>query len=63
MTAQERLRRQTSSLLKPGLDPYNTADSIRISRELAQDFLVWVTDPLPAEALTGDGYLRRRQAG
>ena len=54
--AQERLRRQASSLYSAGCDPYNTADSIRVSRELASDFLTWLE---PSQELP---QLLRRQA-
>ena len=40
--SQERLRRQTSCLFEPGVDPYNTADTVQVSRQLVADFVAWV---------------------
>lgn len=61
MSAHDRLRRQTSCLFEPGMDPYNTADTVRVSHELSTDFVAWVSTPAP-DGLEGDGHLRRRQA-
>lgn len=60
MSANEKLRRQVSCLFERGVDPYNTADSIRVSAELAADFVNWASSPqqLPA----AEGALFRRQA-
>jgi hypothetical protein len=64
LTAQELMRRQTSSLFERGVDPYNTADTIRVSLELAVDFAIWVSSPpVVADGLEGDGHLRQHQAG
>ena len=60
MSAQQRLRNHTSLLFERGVDPYNTADSIRVSAELASDFLVWATEPVPQPAPLPN--LMRRQA-
>lgn len=60
MSANEKLRRQVSCLFERGVDPYNTADSVRVSMELAADFVTWATAPqqLPA----AEGALFRTQA-
>lgn len=59
MDPRDKLRRQVSRLYNTGVDPYNTADSIRVSRELSQDFVEWVRS-LPET--TGENPLMRRQA-
>lgn len=61
MTAKEQLRRQTSQLFEAGADPYNTADTVKVSLELVDDFVSWLTADAPDE-LAGDGHLRSRQA-
>lgn len=62
MTAQNRLRRQVSCLFERGWDPYNTADTIRVSLEASEDFVRWASQPAPADDGPGDGHLRSRQA-
>jgi len=61
MSAQEKLRRQVSCLFERGVDPYNTADSIRVSAELSADFVTWAGDG-PQQLPAGDGHLRTTQA-
>jgi hypothetical protein len=45
--SQQRLRRQASCLFAPGVDPYNTADTVKLSRQLVADFVAWVAGDLP----------------
>lgn len=47
MDSQQRLRRQASCEFEPGVDPYNTADTVRVSRQLVADFVAWVAGDLP----------------
>lgn len=60
MDSRDKLSRQVSRLYNTGGDPYNTADSIRVSRELSQDFVEWVRS-LP-ETTGETPSLMRRQA-
>lgn len=62
MTPQERLRRQVSCLFERGGDPYNTADTVPVSRQQSDDFVSWASESAPADALEGDGHMRCRQA-
>jgi len=39
--AKEILRRKVSQSHEPGADPYNTADTIRISQQLSADLVDW----------------------
>jgi hypothetical protein len=58
MTPEDKLRREVSRLYSTGGDPYNTADTIRIDRQLTLDFVEWLQTPT-AEV---DCSLLRRQA-
>jgi hypothetical protein len=57
---QDKLRREVSRLYTTGGDPYNTADTVRISRQLALDFVEWLGCQPPGEMEQGG--LMRRQA-
>jgi len=60
MDANNKLRRQVSSLYSTGGDPYNTADSVRVSEQLTLDFVEWVRSP--QQEPVQNPALRRRQA-
>jgi len=44
------LRRDASQSFEPGVDPYNTADVIKVNRQLSADFVRWAG--LPPELAT-----------
>lgn len=35
------LKRKISQDFEPGIDPYNTADTVRVSQRLTADFVAW----------------------
>jgi len=43
--AKEILRRKVSQSHEPGADPYNTADTIRVSQQLSTEFINWSSLP------------------
>jgi hypothetical protein len=59
MDANNKLRRQVSRLYATGVDPYNTADSIRVSEQLTLDFVEWVRSP-QGEPVENPALMRRQ---